>query len=83
MVSPIYPSEFQLSKVNSIETEALSLDLHLTISDGFVSFTCMTNATILISLSFHSEMVIFIVRHLTGFLYLYLISFGLLEHLVM
>ena len=36
-VSQIYPSELQLNKENSSDTEALFLDLHLTISDGFVS----------------------------------------------
>ena len=33
----IYPSEFQLNKANSSDTEAPFLDLHLTISDGFIS----------------------------------------------
>ena len=37
MVNHIYPSEHQLNKANSSDTEALFLDLHLTISDGFVS----------------------------------------------
>ena len=37
MVNQIYPSELQLSKVNLSDTEAPFLDLHLTISDGFVS----------------------------------------------
>ena len=37
MVKQIYPSEFQLNKANSSDTEATFLDLHLTISDGFVS----------------------------------------------
>ena len=37
MVKQIYPSELQLNKANSSDTEALFLDLHLTISDGFVS----------------------------------------------
>ena len=35
MVKQIYPSELQLNKANS--SEAPFLDLHLTISDGFVS----------------------------------------------
>ena len=33
----IYPSELQLNKANSSDTEAPFLDLHLTISNGFVS----------------------------------------------
>ena len=37
MVKQIYPSELQLNKTNSSDTEAPFLDLHLTISDGFVS----------------------------------------------
>ena len=37
MVSQIYPSELPLNKANSSDTEAAFLDLHLTISDGFVS----------------------------------------------
>ena len=36
MVSHIYPSELQLNKANVSDTEALFLDLHLSISDGFV-----------------------------------------------
>ena len=37
MVKQIYPSELQLNKANSSDTETPFLDLHLTISDGFVS----------------------------------------------
>ena len=37
MVNQIYLSELQLNKTNSSDTEAPFLDLHLTISDGFVS----------------------------------------------
>ena len=37
MVKQIYPSELQVNKANSSNTEAPFLDLHLTISDGFVS----------------------------------------------
>ena len=32
MLSQIYPSEFQLNKANTSDTEALFLDLHLSIS---------------------------------------------------
>ena len=38
MVSQIYPSELQLNKTNSSNTEAPVLNLHLTISDGAFSF---------------------------------------------
>ena len=37
MVNQIYPSDFQQNKANSSDTEAPFLDLHLTISYGFVS----------------------------------------------
>ena len=36
MVNHIYPSELQLNKANALDTEASFLDLHLSISDGFV-----------------------------------------------
>ena len=36
MVNRIHPSELQLSKVNVSDAEASFLDLHLSISDGFV-----------------------------------------------
>ena len=36
MVNYIYPSELQLNKAKVSDTEALFLDLHLSISDGFV-----------------------------------------------
>ena len=37
MVNRIYPPELQLNKTNTADTEALFLDLHLSISNGFVS----------------------------------------------
>ena len=36
-VTQIYPNEFQLNKANSTDTEAADFDLHLLISNGFVS----------------------------------------------
>ena len=36
MINRIYPSELQLNKTNVSDTEASFLDLHLSISDGFV-----------------------------------------------
>ena len=36
MVNLIYPSELQLNKANVSDAEAAFLDLHLSISDGFV-----------------------------------------------
>ena len=37
MVSQIYPSELQLIKANTSDTEAAFLDLHLSISNDIVS----------------------------------------------
>ena len=37
MVNQIYPSELQLNKANTSDTEAPFLDLHLSIANGFVS----------------------------------------------
>ena len=37
MVNRIYPSELQLNKANTSDTEAPFLDLHLSISNGFAS----------------------------------------------
>ena len=37
MVNQIYPPELQLNKANPSDTEAPFLDLHLSISNGFVS----------------------------------------------
>ena len=36
MVNRIYPSELQLNKANVSDAEASFLDLHISISDGFV-----------------------------------------------
>ena len=37
MVSQIYPPELQLNKANTLDTKAPFLDLHLSLSNGFVS----------------------------------------------
>ena len=37
MVNQIYPPKLQLNKANTSDTEAPFLDLHLSISNGFVS----------------------------------------------
>ena len=37
MVKQIYPPELQINKENSSNTDAPFLDLHWTVSDGFVS----------------------------------------------
>ena len=48
MVSQIYPSELQLHKANTSDTEAAFLDLHLSISNDIVSTKFMINVTTLI-----------------------------------
>ena len=48
IVNHIYPSELQLNKANVSDTEALFLDLHLSISDGFVGTKMFDNGMILI-----------------------------------
>ena len=37
MVNQIYPPELQLNKANTSDTDALFLDLHLSISNGLIS----------------------------------------------
>ena len=48
MVNQIYPPELQLNKANTSDTEAPFLDLHLSISNGFVSSKFMINVMTLI-----------------------------------
>ena len=48
MVNRIYPPELQLNKANTSDTEAPFLDLHLSISNGFVSSKIMKSAMTLI-----------------------------------
>ena len=48
MVSEIYPSELQLNKANTSDTEAAFLDLHLSISNYTVSTKIYDNVTTLI-----------------------------------
>ena len=54
MVSQIYPSELQLNKANTSDTEAAFLDLHFSISNDIVSTKIYDIVTILIlKLSIH------------------------------
>ena len=55
MVSQIYPSELQLNKANTSDTEAAFLDLHLSIHNDIVLPKIMINvATLILKLSiFH------------------------------
>ena len=49
MVNRIYPPELQLNKANTADTEAPFLDLHLSISNGFLfHLKCMISAMTLI-----------------------------------
>ena len=83
MVNRIYPPELQLNKANTSDTEAPFLDLHLSISNGFVSSKIYDKRD-----DFDFDIVnfpfldmTFPVLPLTGFTFLNL--FGLLECLVM
>ena len=49
MVGQIYPTELQLIKANSSDTEAPFLDLNLSVTNGIVSPKFMINGIILIS----------------------------------
>ena len=49
MVNRIYPLELQLNEANVSEAESSFLDLHLSISDGFVKTKIYDNEMILIS----------------------------------
>ena len=83
MVSRIYLPELQLNKANTYDTEAPFLDLHLSVSGGFVSSKIYDKHDDFDfdKVNFHFWMVTFPVLPLTGFTFLHL--FGLLECLVM
>ena len=84
MISQIYPSELQVNKANTSDTEAAFLDLHLSISYDIVSTKIYDKRD-----DFDFEMVIFpflngdvpLSLHPTE--YISLNSFVLLEHLAM
>ena len=52
MVSRIYPSEFQLNKANVSDAETSLMDLHLSLSDGFVKTKFMINKMIFYIVNF-------------------------------
>ena len=83
MVNRIYPPELQLNKANTSDTEAQFLDLHLSISNGFVSSKIYDKRDDFDFdiVNFPFWMVTFPVLPLTGFTFLNL--FGLQECLVM
>ena len=82
MVNRIYPPELQLNKAYTSDTEASFLDLHLSISNGFVSSKIYDKRDDFDFdiVNFPFWMVTFHVLSLTGFTFLNL--FGLLECLV-
>ena len=83
MVNCIYPSELQLNKANVSDAEASFLDLHLSISDGFVKTKIYDKRDDFDfdTVNFLFKMVMFLVRHPMVFIFLNL--FDLLEFLVM
>ena len=81
MVNRIYPPELQLNKANTSDTEAPFLDLHLSISNRFVSSKIYDKRDDFDFDIVNFWMVMFSVLPLTGFIFLNL--FGLLECLVM
>ena len=73
MVNRIYPPELQLNKANTPDTEAPFLDLHLSISNGFVSSTIYDmrdDFDFVIYFFFHFWMVTYPFLPLTGFTFL-------------
>ena len=84
MIGQIYPSELQLNKANTSDTEATFLDLHLSISNDIVSTKIYDKRD-----DFDFEMVIFSFLNSDVPLSLHpmesisLNSFVLLEHLAM
>ena len=83
MVNRIYPSELQLNKANVSDAEASFLDLHLSISDGFVKTKIYDKRDDFDFdiVNFPFLVVMFLVRHPMVFIFFNL--FDLLEFLVM
>ena len=84
LVNQIYPSELQLNKANVSDTAASFLDLHLSISDGFVKTKIFDKRDDfdfdIVNFPFY-YMVMFLGRHPMVFIFLNL--FVLLENPVM
>ena len=83
MVGQIYPIEFQLNKANSFDTEALFLDLTLSITNGIVSYKSYDRWD-----DFNFEIVNFpflmeMFRALLPMVYIFLSLFVLLECVLM
>ena len=83
MVNRIYPPELQVNKANTSNTQAPFLDLHLSISNGFVSSKIYDKRDDFDFdiVNFHFWMVTFLLLLLTRFTFLNL--YGLLECIVM
>ena len=83
MVSQIYPSELQLNKANTSDTEAAFLDLHLSISNDIVSakIYCKRDDFDFEIVNFPFLMVMFLVLHPMESIFINL--FVLLEHLAL
>ena len=83
MVSQIYPSELQLNKANTTNTEAAFLDLHLSISNNIVSTKIYDKRDDFDYeiVNFPFLMVMFLVLHPMESISLNL--FGLLEYIAM
>ena len=82
-VNQIYPSQLQLNKGNSSDTEVPFLDIHLTISDGFVSSKIYDKRD---GFDFDIVNVLFLggdVPRATFYGFIYLSLYGLTECLVM
>ena len=85
MISQINPSELQLNKANTSDTEAAFLDLHfsISISNDIVSIKIIINVTILIlklSISYFLMVISFALHPMESISYN---SFILQEHLAM
>ena len=78
MVIQIYPSELQLNKANTCDTEAAFLDLHLSISNDIVSTIIYDKRD-----DFDFEILMLMFLDLHPMEYTSLNSFVLLEHLAM
>ena len=81
MVSQIYPSELQLNKANTSDTEAAFLDLHSSISNDIVSTKIYDKRDDFDFEISHFWMVMFLVLHPMESIFLN--SFVLLEHLAL
>ena len=83
MVGQIYPTELQLNKANSSDTEAPFLDLNLSITNGIFLLKFMINGMILILKYYISPFLMDIFLALLPMVYIFLNLFVLLECVLM